>query len=70
MCQSGGSIVTELGRHTTGTNWHRVGIDLVGELSLGADGEDGGGHEGDGALEGRHIDQLTVEGDDEVSVVV
>jgi hypothetical protein len=63
-------MVTELRRPTAGTEWHRVGIDHVGELSLGADGEDGRGHEGDGALEGRHIDQLTVEREDEVSVVV
>lgn len=55
------SKVPRISGDTSGADRHRVGINLVGELGLRTNGEDGGGHEGDGALDGRHIDQLTVE---------
>jgi hypothetical protein len=52
-------VIQKMGIRTTGTDVHRVGINLVGELGLGAEGEDGRGH--DGALEGRHVVQLSLE---------
>ena len=58
-------MVPRIRGNTSGAERHRIGINLVGELGLRTDGEDGGGHEGDGALDGRHIDQLTVEGRDD-----
>lgn len=44
------------GAHTTGRQWHAVGVNGVGLLGLG-DGEEGSGHEGSGALEGRHLEE-------------
>lgn len=52
------SKIGEAGRHTTGGDGHRVGVDHICDLALGTDGEEGSGHEGDGVLEGRHSEWL------------
>lgn len=52
-------MIEKTGIRTTGGESHRVGVNLVGELGLGAQGQDGGGH--DAALEGRHAGQLSLD---------
>lgn len=55
-----------MGRHTASGERHAVRVDVVLHLSLSTKREDGHGHDGDNVLDGRHIEQLIIEREDDI----